>query len=346
MPRPAGRRRPRRRRGAPAHVGSGQPGPHVRPGAAGKAKPATAGLALWATRRRLSLERFARPDEPVEELRQGRRQSYDGDVVVGAGTIEWDAGVAVPRFCSQRRRTLGDALAVFRSSSGLVIVLLRSRDARRVNAALDGVTGESCPCSAGVHLSLDHVNDESRGRDAERRRRPQTKVDSLSAPLRRSEAREAAAGFTDGVSHAFETFKAKRVVAERPVGRHRRSESVAAPLRLPPRPGSPRTRSALGDVMPTSRADCGATSGRSRRSARGRRGGRSRRSALVIASTPSPRCAMSSRRSTSRFGSPLSPAARTGAAREGTNPRARRRARHRRPPYDAPTGAATQCSPG
>ena len=109
------------------------------------------------------------------------------------------------------------ALAVFLilTAIGLVIVLLRlSGTLQRVNLALDAVFGEVVPMLGKVSISLDHVNDELEkvGHITDSAVDATDKVDSAVRAVSDavSKPARAAAGFTDGVSHAFETFRAKR----------------------------------------------------------------------------------------------------------------------------------------
>ena len=109
------------------------------------------------------------------------------------------------------------ALAVFLilTAIGLVIVLLRlSGTLQRINLALDGVFGEVVPMLGKVSGSLDHVNDELEkvGHITDSAVDATDKVDSAVRAVSDavSKPARAAAGFTDGVSHAFETFRAKR----------------------------------------------------------------------------------------------------------------------------------------
>jgi uncharacterized protein YoxC len=102
------------------------------------------------------------------------------------------------------------ALAAFllMTGVGLVLVLVRlSGTLQRVNTALDGVFGEVVPM-------LDHVNDELEkvGHITDSAVDATDKVDSAVRAVSDAVQKpaRAAAGFTDGVSHAFETFRAKR----------------------------------------------------------------------------------------------------------------------------------------
>jgi uncharacterized protein YoxC len=109
------------------------------------------------------------------------------------------------------------ALAVFLilTALGLVLVLLRfSGTLQRVNLALDAVFGEVVPMLGKVSISLDHVNDELEkvGHITDSAVDATDKVDSAVRAVSDAVQKpaRAAAGFTDGVSHAFETFRAKR----------------------------------------------------------------------------------------------------------------------------------------
>jgi uncharacterized protein YoxC len=109
------------------------------------------------------------------------------------------------------------ALAVFLilTAIGLVLVLLRlSGTLQRVNLALDAVFGEVVPMLGKVSVSLDHVNDELEkvGLITDSAVDATDKVDSAVRAVSDAVAKpaRAAAGVTDGVSHAFETFRAKR----------------------------------------------------------------------------------------------------------------------------------------
>jgi len=109
------------------------------------------------------------------------------------------------------------ALAVFLvlTGAGLAFVLVRlAATLAHVNNALDGLLGEVLPMLGKVSTSLDHVNDEldKVGHITDSAVDATDKVDSavraVSDALQRPA--KAAAGFTEGVSHAFETFRAKR----------------------------------------------------------------------------------------------------------------------------------------
>jgi uncharacterized protein YoxC len=109
------------------------------------------------------------------------------------------------------------ALAAFllMTGVGLVLVLVRlSGTLQRVNTALDGVFGEVVPMLGKVSTSLDHVNDELEkvGHITDSAVDATDKVDSAVRAVSDAVQKpaRAAAGFTDGVSHAFETFRAKR----------------------------------------------------------------------------------------------------------------------------------------
>ena len=98
---------------------------------------------------------------------------------------------------------------------GLVLVLVRlSGTLQRVNTALDGVVGEVVPMLGKVSTSLDHVNDELEkvGHITDSAVDATDKVDSAVRAVSDAVQKpaRAAAGFTEGVSHAFETFRAKR----------------------------------------------------------------------------------------------------------------------------------------
>ena len=109
------------------------------------------------------------------------------------------------------------ALAAFLilTAIGLVVVLLRfSGTLQRVNTALDAVMGEVVPMLGKVSVSLDHVNDELEkvGHITDSAVDATDKVDSAVRAVSDAVQKpaKAAAGFTEGVSHAFETFRAKR----------------------------------------------------------------------------------------------------------------------------------------
>ena len=109
------------------------------------------------------------------------------------------------------------ALAAFLilTAIGLVLVLVRlSGTLQRVNTALDGVFAEVVPMLGKVSTSLDHVNDELEkvGHITDSAVDATEKVDSAVRAVSDAVQKpaRAAAGFTDGVSHAFETFRAKR----------------------------------------------------------------------------------------------------------------------------------------
>jgi ABC-type transporter Mla subunit MlaD len=109
------------------------------------------------------------------------------------------------------------ALAAFLilTGVGLVLVLARlSGTLQRVNTALDGIVGEVVPMLGKVSTSLDHVNDELEkvGHITDSAVDATDKVDSAVRAVSDvvQKPAKAAAGFTDGVSHAFETFRAKR----------------------------------------------------------------------------------------------------------------------------------------
>lgn len=109
------------------------------------------------------------------------------------------------------------ALAAFLilTAIGIVLVLVRlSGTLQRVNTALDGVVGEVVPMLGKVSTSLDHVNDELEkvGHITHSAVDATDKVDSAVRAVSDAVQKpaRAAAGFTGGVSHAFETFRAKR----------------------------------------------------------------------------------------------------------------------------------------
>jgi uncharacterized protein YoxC len=109
------------------------------------------------------------------------------------------------------------ALGVFLvlTAVGIVIVLFRfAGTLQRVNTALDAVMGEVVPLLGKVSISLDHVNDELEkvGHITDSAVDATDKVDSAVRAVSDAVQKpaKAAAGFTDGVSHAFETFRAKR----------------------------------------------------------------------------------------------------------------------------------------
>ena len=97
------------------------------------------------------------------------------------------------------------ALAVFLilTAIGLVIVLLRlSGTLQRINLALDGVFGEVVPNDELEKVG--HITDSAVDATDKVDSAVRAVSDAVAKPAR------AAAGFTDGVSHAFETFRAKR----------------------------------------------------------------------------------------------------------------------------------------
>ena len=109
------------------------------------------------------------------------------------------------------------ALAAFLilTGIGLVLVLARlSGTLQRVNSALDGVVAEVVPMLGKVSTSLDHVNDELEkvGHITDSAVDATDKVDSAVRAVSDAVQKpaRAAAGFTEGVSHAFGTFRAKR----------------------------------------------------------------------------------------------------------------------------------------
>src|ERR671935_1140542 len=141
------------------------------------------------------------------------------------------------------------ALALFLVLTGATIAFVLVRIAgtlQRVNTALDGVMGEVLPMLGKVSTSLDHVNDELEkvGHITDSAVDATEKVDSAVRAVSDAVKRpaKAAAGFTEGVSHAFETFRAKR---ERRggvgwgVSRLRPRRAPAAPPSPLPPPGSP-----------------------------------------------------------------------------------------------------------
>jgi uncharacterized protein YoxC len=109
------------------------------------------------------------------------------------------------------------ALAVFLVLTGLGLTFALVRVAAtlgRVNNAIDGLLGEVLPMLGKVSASLDHVNDEldKVGHITDSAVDATDKVDHAVRAVSDALSRpaKAAAGFTEGVSHAFETLRARR----------------------------------------------------------------------------------------------------------------------------------------
>ena len=222
------------------------------------------------------------------------------------------------------------ALAVFLilTAIGLVIVLLRlSGTLQRINLALDGVFGEVVPMLGKVSVSLDHVNDELEkvGHITDSAVDATDKVDSAGA--RRvgrgcaSRARPRPGSPTAcrmRLRRSGPSATAAAAFCEAAAPRRRRRLGGRRPL--PARPGDRRAGGASAGRCHHGHAAPAVARPRDdpRRSAHRRRGGCGRaaqqeideelRPSSVRRSRPADQSAMraiSSRRSTSRFGSPL-----------------------------------------